>query len=511
MELPSGTVVDRYTVEGVLGRGGMATVYRVRHQQLGTSHALKVLALPKSNLGRRLLLEGQVQARLAHPNVVAVTDVIEVGGSPGLVMELVRGPSLEVVLRRLGGRLELPIVEALVPGILAGVAAAHAEQVVHRDLKPANILLSLDREAVVPKVSDFGLVKLFGDDVRVITRSGQTMGTPSYMAPEQVLDARAVDPRTDLFAIGAVLYEVLSGVPAHPGDGTWEVFDKVLHGTRAPLGEVASGLPDRVVAAVEWALTRDREQRVPTCEALWAKWSGGTTPLAEAAAARPPADREFAALLRSLEIAPSLEQPGAGSPATWQDTTQLPSPAARSATVTAPKIALGASVGCVVLVGLVLCAVVIGGIGYWVGRGGEPEVAADAPEPPSVVKSDDPLVPSDPVPPGLAQAPTEPVPPDPVPVPATPKPARPRLEAPPEAVDPPAASGTFSVSGDADRVVLLPPTGAPLPPGAVPAGTYGVRATFGGRDVMVGTVTIGAGAQVRWSCAAAMGNCAPTR
>ncbi|MCA9493790.1 MAG: protein kinase, partial [Myxococcales bacterium] len=153
MRVAVDTVVEgRYRVGGTLGRGAMAVVYLVRHEQLGTLHAMKVLELPSSVVRRRLLTEGTIQAALRNPHVVAVTDVVEVEGCPALIMELVHGPSLELLIAE--GPLPLDVVRSLGTGILLGVQAAHRHGTIHRDLKPANVLIAAAGE--VPKIADFG-------------------------------------------------------------------------------------------------------------------------------------------------------------------------------------------------------------------------------------------------------------------------------------------------------------------------------------------------------------------
>ncbi|MCB9669202.1 MAG: serine/threonine protein kinase [Alphaproteobacteria bacterium] len=182
MELATGATVDRYVVEGVLGEGGMAIVYLCRHVQLGTKHALKLLTMSSRAIKERLVQEGQVQASLRHPNIVAVTDIIVVNGAPGLVMEYIEGPSLDDLLDQ--QTLTYEQADVLVEGLLRGVAHAHSRGLVHRDLKPANIMLAVEGEQLVPKVMDFGLAKLVeGDDSR--TRTGSTMGTPSTCRPSR--------------------------------------------------------------------------------------------------------------------------------------------------------------------------------------------------------------------------------------------------------------------------------------------------------------------------------------
>ncbi|MCA9493870.1 MAG: serine/threonine protein kinase, partial [Myxococcales bacterium] len=137
VSLEVGAVVDRYTIERPLGEGGMAMVFKVRHNGLGTSHALKVITLNNAEIRRRLVQEGELQGRLQHANIVSVTDIVELPTGPALVMEFVDGPSLDQLLR--ARQLTLQQADELAVGLLAGVAAAHARGLVHRDLKPGNI------------------------------------------------------------------------------------------------------------------------------------------------------------------------------------------------------------------------------------------------------------------------------------------------------------------------------------------------------------------------------------
>lgn len=272
-----GSRIDRYIVEATLGQGGMAVVYRVRHAQLGTEHALKLLHPTASNVGARLLLEGRIQGALVHPNVVAVTDVVEHDGALGLVMELVRGPPLD---RLLSDRsLTLEQVDSLVDGILTGVAWAHARGLVHRDLKPGNILLLATGDGFIPKIADFGLAKVLGGDSH--TRSGTGMGTPAYMAPEQIRSAKHVDARADVFSLGAILYELVTDRRAFDGDDTFAILDAIGKGRYAPLSDVVPNLPDRMVRAITGALTVDADARIADVPTLHALWRGDATPAAK--------------------------------------------------------------------------------------------------------------------------------------------------------------------------------------------------------------------------------------
>ncbi len=272
---PGTTIDNRYTIEKVLGQGGMATVYRVRHMQLGTKHALKVLSMPSKSIQKRLLQEGRVQAQLRHPNIVAVTDVVEVEGAPGLVMEYIDGPTLDTLLAE--RRLTLDQADALIEGILSGVAFAHDKGLVHRDLKPANVLLTVSATGITPKVTDFGLAKLLAGDESgnsQHTRTGLAMGTPAYMAPEQIRDAKGVDQRADVFSMGVILYEIVCGTRPFDGVDMFEVFKAITSGDYADPKQHLPDLPDRMHQAIVGALDVDRERRIQDCHALLRVWQG---------------------------------------------------------------------------------------------------------------------------------------------------------------------------------------------------------------------------------------------
>ena len=276
VELATGHQVERYEVQAVLGHGGMAVVYRVRHRTLKTDHALKVLNVAGKELSERLLREGQVQARLIHPNVVAVTDVLEVDGAPALLMEYVDGPNLEEWLRN--RTLTLDEAETLFGGVLDAVESAHQLGVVHRDLKPGNVMIAPDGDGVRPKVTDFGLAKAITVSPEAgQTRSGMPMGTPAYMSPEQVRDAKNVDARTDIFSLGCILYELVCGRRAFVGKDTLDVFNRVANGDYEPPTVSRGQLPPRIANCIEGCLASDASRRIPDCATLRAVLKGERT------------------------------------------------------------------------------------------------------------------------------------------------------------------------------------------------------------------------------------------
>jgi len=263
--LDTGQNVDRYTVDSIIGYGGTAVVYLVKHVQLSTVHALKVLSVSSGAIRERMLREGRVQAALTHPNVVAVSDVLDVDGAPGLLMEYIEGPSLEEALKNF--RISLENGVTLFRGIVLGVHAAHETGLVHRDLKPANVLLAESDEGFVPKVTDFGLAKvLVGEGIDVgTTRAGIAMGTPSYMSPEQIRDARKVDQRADVFSLGCLLYELVTGQRAFPGDQALTIYNAITAGEYLPAEQLVADLPETVIQCVDGCLALDLDERIPDC------------------------------------------------------------------------------------------------------------------------------------------------------------------------------------------------------------------------------------------------------
>jgi predicted ATPase/serine/threonine protein kinase len=278
MELSANHEIDgRYRVEGPLGSGGMATVWRVRHIALGTAHALKVLHNTAPEIRERLLEEGRIQARLQHPNIVRVTDVVALPGGVGLVMDLVEGPSLRALLSR--ERLPLEAAVSLGAAILDGVAFAHAQGLAHRDLKPENILLAdaggrylPSRCSFVPRVADFGLAKVLARGGLARTRAGLAMGTPGYMAPEQYRDASTADARADVFSLGVILYELTTGQRPFDGTDLIALYQQSLRGEFLPPGSQAPTLSTALSELIAQALRPRAAERFADAGALATRW-----------------------------------------------------------------------------------------------------------------------------------------------------------------------------------------------------------------------------------------------
>jgi serine/threonine-protein kinase len=236
-----------YRVLAVIGRGGMGVVLKALDERLGRVVAVKVLApqLAASDTARRRFdREARAAAAVVHEHAVAIHGVGEAAGLPYMVMQYIAGVSLQQRLDRTG-RLGLAEVLRIGMQTAAGLAAAHARGIVHRDVKPANILLEIGVERV--KLTDFGLARV-GDDIS-LTHSGVVAGTPMYMAPEQA-SGETVDPRSDLFSLGSVLYEACTGQPPFLAPNVMAALKRVCEETPRPVGEVNPEIPDWLAAII---------------------------------------------------------------------------------------------------------------------------------------------------------------------------------------------------------------------------------------------------------------------
>lgn len=280
--LQTGQVIGgRFRVIRPLAKGGMSIVYLVQHQQLQSQHALKLMELRTAEVRSRMMQEGQVQSNLSHSNIVSVTDSFECEGRLALVMEYVEGHSLYTFLSA-HEKMSLSQVEQVMRGLIQGLGYAHSHGLIHRDLKPANVLLQERSGLLIPKITDFGIVKVLDSFKNASsghhTKTGTSMGTPAYTAPEQAEDPRAVTQASDIFSLGCILYEMVCGKPAFSARSSFGVQAKAAEAMFDDPRTVAPGWPERFYTAIERSLTPDPKERILNIDAFDnALFGGGTS------------------------------------------------------------------------------------------------------------------------------------------------------------------------------------------------------------------------------------------
>jgi serine/threonine-protein kinase len=402
-ELQPGTRIgDKYQLIRPIGRGGMGSVWEAVNEAVGKRVAIKLLEASLANqpeFMRRFELEAQAAALIDHPDIV---DVLDTGttewGAPYMVMEFLQGITLRQLIKRFR-KVSLAQAVAVVAPILDALAAAHDAGIVHRDLKPANIFLAVKPRPSV-KILDFGISKFQQSDG--MTKTGATLGTPAYMAPEQVRDSRSAGPQADLYSVGAILYAMLSGRPPFDGDSDLALVAKVLTEEPPPIGELDGALPPEACALIDGCLDKDPRRR-----------PASAAQLREALLAlSPPDDQWLFSRVRELtptESKPSIPRanssdsnPSTGSkrsPARPRATGDVPIPP--GATVTRPSSAGGApekKKPVALLAGLGLLAVAALGVVGWL------VTSKPAPPPPVVVvEAPPPVVPPKPAAPAKVE------------------------------------------------------------------------------------------------------------
>jgi serine/threonine-protein kinase len=295
---PGSLISGKYRIVRLLGDGGMGSVYEATHEVLGTSVALKFLfphlaRIP--GLTERVLREARVSATIRSPHVTQVTDVDQLpNGVPFLVMELLKGESLQRLLNRVK---RLPRDQAIDFGlqILMGLEAAHALGVVHRDLKPDNAFVTQLSGGPVIKLLDFGIAKVrTSSEYKNLTRPGAVMGTPEYMAPEQAFSADQADTRSDIYSVGVMLYEMLSGQLPAAGSTPQEIAGNVIAGRVTPIEQHNLSLPQGLVNLIHRAIKPKPEDRVASAVEMrraLASFAGELSAAGRAATTFPPAEK----------------------------------------------------------------------------------------------------------------------------------------------------------------------------------------------------------------------------
>jgi serine/threonine protein kinase len=260
-----GTLVGRYEIDAELGRGAMGVVYRARDPRIDRTVAIKTVSLlglepdAEHEYRERFVVEARAAGRLSHPRIVAIFDVAEDPRTltPYIVMEYVSGRSLEEVLRAEDGALPLDTALQITQELAEALDYAHAQGIVHRDVKPSNIIVAKDGH---PKIADFGIARLTSPD---LPQTGCTLGTPAYMSPEQ-LRGHPVDRRSDLFSLGVILYQLLTGHRPFQGNSTLTVSFKVLNRDPVPATALNAELCPELGHVIARAMAKEPSQRYQT-------------------------------------------------------------------------------------------------------------------------------------------------------------------------------------------------------------------------------------------------------
>jgi serine/threonine protein kinase len=456
-EAPSlvGTLLaQRYRLVSHLGGGGMGDVYRAVNEVVNREVAIKLLR-PELSRSRetvaRFVREARAANAVRHPNVVDILDVATAeDGTPFLVQELLHGHDLSVPLNQRGRVSCAEALDWMIP-VVDAVAAAHAQGLMHRDLKPENVFLATQPGgAVIPKVLDFGLSRSVDDRSQRVTATGVAMGTPGYMSPEQIIGASTIDVRTDVWALGVMLYELMAGVLPFTAETPGALFLRICTADPVPLADAAPWVPQSLCDVVMRCLVREPSGRFDDAGALVAALRA-ERPTAPADAPPPmpprppprPTDLADGATLSAPGVDPAVTlgpphrapasspPPRTSPPDAVVSTASVPPAEAPSPPVTPPR-RLGLVVA--LLVGLVA----LGGAVAMATRHPPPEPAAAPP---------------------AAAAPTPPTPP--APTAAAPEPTAPE----PAAAEPTTPAPT--VAAPSEPVAPLAPT-APAPTANAP-------------------------------------------
>jgi hypothetical protein len=367
-----GEQIGKYRITRQVGRGGMGTVYAAIDDLLQREVAIKVLnaGLEDPTVARRFHAEAIAVARLNHPGIATIYELFEHDGQQLMVMEFVRGNTLESVLSM--GPLEVDRAASIVLGLLGALAHAHSLGVVHRDLKPANLILTADGGV---KITDFGIARVVGAEQ--LTAAGFMMGTPSYMAPEQVL-GQPVDGRTDLYTVGLVFFQMLTGELPFKRGTAMQVAQARVKDEPVSLEVLRPDLPEWCGVVIDRALRRNPDHRFQ-----------------DAASFADAIERGRALLPLSLEPHPALDTAALAVPV---EPTAAGGGAVVAPAVAGPAVVYGLDGGHVAqpaawsrpwFVGLAAAAVLAVAVGVWLGRGAEPAEAVGGDGPAVVVESGD--------------------------------------------------------------------------------------------------------------------------
>ncbi|OJY17191.1 MAG: hypothetical protein BGO98_13695 [Myxococcales bacterium 68-20] len=317
------SIAGRYILRALVGHGGMGAVYEAEHLGLGKRVAIKFIDqefATDERIVARFAREARAMSAIESAHIVTVLDAGSEDGRPFLVMELLRGEDLGQRLRRTT-RVPIPEAMHIVAQVLKGLAKAHAAGIVHRDLKPDNVFLTKsDTDPLFAKIVDFGVSKIERPRDKTsplaLTGRGTVLGTPFYMCPEQAQAMPDVDARADIYSVGAILFECLSGRPPHTGETYEQVILSICMREAPDLRAVEPSISPEIASFVARALSRDRAERFPSAERML----GALHELAPAEKTRVPLDVGMPETLMSPGVAPSPEKRPAQQPVLGTET-----------------------------------------------------------------------------------------------------------------------------------------------------------------------------------------------
>ena len=274
-----GKDLGNYRVLEMIGKGGMAIVYKGQHKTLSRRIvAIKMLSASlegDASFSERFFREAEVMDRLRHPNIVTLYDFIEEEGHYYIVMEYVAGKTLSEIINTAGGPLGYAEIRAVFQQVLAGIGHAHGLGIVHRDLKPGNIMLNEEGEV---KITDFGIARLLGNNFEAtLTTTGVGIGSPYYMSPEQVLASKEhpITALSDIYSLGITLYQVATGkLPFEGADSLYTIMQSHVKNSPPPPSKIVPGIPASLEEVILKSIQKKPEDRWPSCEAFWEALAG---------------------------------------------------------------------------------------------------------------------------------------------------------------------------------------------------------------------------------------------